>query len=98
MKILPLFKLIPEPQTEEAKQLPGFKWAGADVGRRHQLGGTPTMIKESDYPICPECGQSMTFYGQLDSINDDLIIADCGTIAVFICFDCNEVKAEITSG
>ncbi len=37
----------------------------------------------------------MTFYGQLDSLNDDYIIADCGLIATFICFDCNEVKAEI---
>lgn len=97
MKV-PFFKLIPEPQDDEAKQLPGFQWAGPNVGKRHQLGGIPTRIKESDYPKCPDCGEKMTFYGQFDSINDDIIIADCGTIAVFFCFDCNEVKAEITTG
>jgi hypothetical protein len=39
----------------------------------------------------------MTFYGQLDSINDDIIIADCGMIYVFLCFDCYEVTAKIQS-
>jgi hypothetical protein len=97
MKI-PFFKLIAEPQDDDAKALKPFQWAGPEVGKRHQLGGVPLRIKESDYPKCPDCGKPMTFYGQLDSINDDLIIADCGTIAVFFCFDCNEVKAEITSG
>lgn len=40
----------------------------------------------------------MTFYGQLDSINDDFMIADVGLIYVFFCFDCNEVSAMIDSG
>ncbi len=39
----------------------------------------------------------MSFYGQLDSINDDICIADAGLISVFICFKCNEVKAEIAT-
>jgi len=37
----------------------------------------------------------MTFYAQLDSINDDIMIADVAMIYVFVCFDCNEVKAQI---
>jgi len=40
----------------------------------------------------------MSFYGQLDSINDEFRIADVGLVSVFICFECNEVKAEIASG
>jgi len=98
MKTVPFFKLLPEPQTEEAKSLKSFQWAGEDIGKRHQLGGAPVGITEADFPRCPECGKVMSFYGQFDSINDDYIIADCGTIAVFYCFDCIEVKAVITSG
>jgi hypothetical protein len=98
MKGIPAFKLVPEPLTDEARQLPGFKWAGEDVGKRHQLGGPPARpISDADWPRCPDCGERMSFYGQLDSINDDICIADAGLISVFICFECNEVKAEIAS-
>jgi len=70
MKKIPFFKLLPEPQTEEAQSLKGFQWAGEDIGKRHQLGGAPVGIKEADFPRCPECGKVMSFYGQFDSIND----------------------------
>jgi hypothetical protein len=30
----------------------------------------------------------MTFYGQLDSISDEFILADCGLVYIFVCFDC----------
>jgi hypothetical protein len=39
----------------------------------------------------------MTFYGQLDSINDDICIADCGMVYVFICFECYKSIAIIQS-
>ena len=39
----------------------------------------------------------MTFYGQLDSINDDICIADCGMIYVFICFDCFKAISIVQS-
>ena len=39
----------------------------------------------------------MSFYGQLDSINDDYVLADCGLIYVFVCFSDNEVKALLQS-
>ena len=95
---LPNFNLILKPADEVARQLKPFQWASPEVGTRNKIGGKPFGLQEADYPSCPYCGKKMSFYGQLDSINDDYIIADCGLIAVFICFDCNEVKAEIVSG
>lgn len=95
---LPNFNLILEPADEAARQLKPFQWASPEVGKRNKIGGKPFGLQEADYPKCPYCGKRMSFYGQLDSINDDYIIADCGLITVFICFDCNEVKAEIVSG
>jgi hypothetical protein len=35
----------------------------------------------------------MTFYAQLDSLNDEIVLGDLGMIYVFVCFDCLEVKA-----
>jgi hypothetical protein len=75
-----------------------FKWAGEDIGFRNKIGGKPDNIAENDYPLCDSCKNKMTFYGQLDSISDDFIIADCGMISVFLCFDCLETKSIITSG
>ena len=42
MKTIPPFRLKPEPLNEAAKNLPKFKWAGDNIGTRHQLGGEPT--------------------------------------------------------
>jgi hypothetical protein len=98
MKLIPNFKLVPEPMTDEARRLPGFKWAADDVGKRHQLGGLPARpISDANWPRCPDCDEPMSFYGQLDSINDEFCIADAGLVYIFICFDCNEVKATIDS-
>lgn len=96
-RIIPPFRLKTEPLNDEAKNLSPFKWASADVGNRHQLGGNPSFIQNEDWPHCPNCRQTMSFYGQLDSINDDLSIADCGMIYIFLCFDCNETKSIIQS-
>jgi len=40
----------------------------------------------------------MSFYGQLDSLNDEFCIADTGRICVFLCFSCNEAKATVETG
>ena len=40
----------------------------------------------------------MTFYGQLDSINDDIVIGDCGMVYIFVCLECNEVQSLLQSG
>lgn len=39
----------------------------------------------------------MTFYGQLDSISDAIVLADCGIVYVFICFDDSTAKAVVQS-
>ena len=96
MKVIPPFRLVAEPLSEEATGLLPFKWAGGDVGKRHRLGGRPDGFAEDDYPKCG-CGEKMSFYGQLDSINDDYVLADCGMIFVFVCFDCFETKSVLRS-
>jgi len=96
MKQVPPFKLVPEPLTAAARNLPKFKWAPDEVGTRHRLGGEPEpMIDVGHWPTCPACDERMSFYGQLDSLNDEFCIADVGRICVFLCFACNEVKATI---
>lgn len=86
-----------KPMDEESKKLPKFKWEPHEVGTRHQLGGNPQFIQKERWPKCSSCAETMSFYGQLDSINDDLQIADCGMIYVFLCFDCNETISIIQS-
>jgi hypothetical protein len=95
MKKTPPFKLVMEPMTEEASKLPKYEWADEEMGTRHQLGGEPEYMDVNEYPSCNDCGERMTFYAQLDSVNDEFDIADCGMIYVFICFDCFETKSII---
>ncbi len=95
---IPPFRLRREPLDDEARQLPPFKWAADEVGNRHRLGGLPERdVSPEDWPKCPDCNEPMTFYGQLDSLNDAICIADAGLIYVYVCLDCNEVRAEIDS-
>jgi hypothetical protein len=84
--------------SPEAEQLPGFEWAVAEAGRRHQLGGEPGWLQGDATPVCRECGESMTFYGQLDSINDDIVLADAGLVYVFVCFNAFQAQAIVQSG
>ena len=44
---------------------------GHSNGRQnlHRLGGEPTWIQSPDYPACLDCGQAMTFFLQLDSLD-----------------------------
>ena|SRR5579883_1847219 len=98
MKTIPPFKLKPIAQSAAAAALKPFKLASAVVGTRHQLGGTPQFLQAAEWPSCRSCCSDMSFYGQLDSINDDYCIADCGIVYVFVCFDCNETYSLIQSG
>jgi hypothetical protein len=88
-RTLPAFRLVAEPLDGEAAALAGFAWAGPDVGRRHRLGGRPTHLPPGDHPRCPGCGRTMTFYAQLDSLNDEIVLADAGLLYVFVCFACH---------
>ena len=92
-KEIPPFRLVPEPMTDAAAALPGFQWAGPEIGTRHQLGGEPTWIQQPEHAECDTCHEQMTFYGQLDSINDDFVIGDAGIVYLFVCFDCVKTKA-----
>jgi hypothetical protein len=94
---IPPFRLIPEPLNDEAKKLLPFQWAGNEIGKRHQLGGEPTLIQKTEEIICKSCGNKLTFYAQIDSINDDIILADCGMIFIYVCFDCYVVNSFIQS-
>jgi hypothetical protein len=96
MRQIPAFKLVPEPLNDVATKLPAFKWAGGEVGRRHRLAGEPDFLQENKIPAC-SCGAQMTFYAQLDSINDEFCLADCGMIYVFVCFSCFKTKSILQS-
>jgi hypothetical protein len=48
-------------------------------------------------PQC-DCGRTMQFYGQLDSIGDRFHLADCGIIYVFVCSDCWTTSSVLQSG
>jgi hypothetical protein len=94
---IPPFRLVAEPLTPEAEAAAGFQWAPTGVGTRHRIGGDPDDQPGIHAPACPSCGQSMTFYGQLDSIGDDFALADVGLAVVFVCFDCFEAAARVVS-
>lgn len=94
MKI-PKIKLVPNPETEEAKKAVGYEWNDV-AGTRHQLGGSPEGLNESEYPVCKDCNETMTFYAQIDSIGDDYDLADCMVIHNFVCFACFTVEAILT--
>jgi hypothetical protein len=96
MKKIPPFELILKPMNEKAKKikLPG---KDSEAGNRFKLGGEPDLIQAKQNPICSGCKQEMSFYAQLDSINDDYMIAENGMIYVYYCFDCFEVKALVQS-
>jgi hypothetical protein len=94
MKI-PNIKLIPQPDTEEAKAAVGYKW-NQTADTRHHLGGKPEGLNEADYPTCSDCKKPMTFYAQIDSIGDEFDLADCMVIHNFVCFDCFTVHARLT--
>jgi hypothetical protein len=93
---IPEIPLQVVPTSSEARELVGFKWASPEVGTRHKLGGSPEWLQQPEVPIC-SCGKSMSFYGQLDSIGDDVCLADCGIIYVFVCFGCFETKSVLQS-
>lgn len=88
---VPPFRLDAHPLTPEAAAAAAFDWA------RHRIGGEPDGVAESEYPRCRSCGHPMTFYGQLDSIGDDFVLADAGVVHVFVCFDCFEAAARVAS-
>jgi hypothetical protein len=97
MQLIPQFQLVAQAMSAEAAELEGFEWADPEVGKRHRLGGAPDGLSEDDYPRCSGCGETMSFYGQLDSIGDHVVLADAGVVLVFVCFDCFTATAKVQS-
>lgn len=96
-KRIPTFRLDAHPLTPEAEAAAGFACAESGVGTRHRIGGEPDGRNQGEYPVCPSCRERMTFYGQLDSVGDDIVLADAGVVHVFVCFNCFEAAATIAS-
>ena len=48
---IPKVKLVTQPETDEAKEIVGYKW-NEIAGTRHFLGGKPDGTAESEYPTC----------------------------------------------
>jgi Domain of unknown function (DUF1963) len=91
---IPPYRLVPRPLDELARSKPpGFKWAKPPAGEHHRIGGHPDFIQKEQHPRCPSCENALTFYAQLDSLNDEFVLGDVGMIYVFVCFDCLEVRA-----
>lgn len=73
-----------------------------NLGLRSKLGGEPKWQQGDETPACSDCGEPMTFVGQIDSIEhrgeynphrqdyleQDFMFGDVGIIYVFFCFDC----------
>ena len=93
--LIPEIQLVPHPETPEAARVLGFRWAPGEVGKRHKLGGEPQWIADAQWPSCSQCGTVMTFYGQLDSVGDEVTLADCGMVYVFVCFGCFETASVL---
>src|SRR3954467_3542351 len=92
---IPEFRLEAHPLTPEAEAAAHFEWAAPNIGNRHRIGGEPHGDAES--LRCRSCSEAMSFYGQLDSIGDDIALGDAGLVEVFVCFDCFEAAARIQS-
>jgi len=97
MNTIPEIPLKMMPKSKEAKDVIGFEW-NSDAGRNHKLGGKPDWIQDDETPKCRGCKKSMTFYGQLDCIGDDVSLGDCGMIYVFVCMECLNTQSVLQTG
>lgn len=98
-RAVPAFRLVPEPLTSEVAELVPDPWADPSIGTRHRLAGEPGFFHEVPFPRCRSCGEEMTFYAPVDSLNSrEWDLADAGLIFVFVCFDCFETEAILQSG
>jgi Domain of unknown function (DUF1963) len=95
---IPPFKLELIPLDDEARaNPPGFPYARPPTGQRHRIGGDPDFLQHVEWPRCPQCGEEMSFYAQIDSLNRQFAIADVGMIFVFLCFDDFTASALVQS-
>jgi hypothetical protein len=94
---LPVFRIIAEPMSGNVPDPKDPK----SLGRRSKFGGQPTWEQEDETPTCPQCGKSMAFIAQLDSIGFDqrdtaaepYVFGNVGLIYVFFCFEDGETHS-----
>ncbi len=84
MKIVPEFRLHPEPATEDAKRVLRPPYVAPEVGTRHKLSGVPEGPRVDPFPKCTSCAGEMTVYGLLDGIPGAVDLADAGLVHVFV--------------
>lgn len=97
---VPPVQLIPQPLTMEAEaMLKRPPSVDPSVGTRHRIGGAPDLPSYLDWPSCSSGDGPMTFYAQLDGFPalTEFDLADAGLIYVFVCFDCYEAEALVSS-
>lgn len=76
------------------RQVPHRGSSGRTTRLERGIGCRPDPIQQPlQYPSCPECGEEMNFYAQLDSIYDEFVLGDVGMVYVFVCFYCQEAGA-----
>ena len=92
---IPKIKLVPHPETDDAKSAIGYQWNKV-AGTRHFIGGSPDNLSKDKYPVCKDCHETMTFYAQIDSIGDKYDLADCMVIQNFVCFNCFNIESLLT--
>ena len=94
---IPEYRIEIIPLSDVASEEMGFEWADDCVGKRSKIGGSPKFLQDEFVPACNRCGLPMSFYAQIDSVGDNLVLADAGMVYVFVCFDCFETTSFIQS-
>jgi hypothetical protein len=84
-------KMVPE--STKAQAVVRGNHGYTEAGDGHKLGGTPDWIQSDETPDCPECGEPMDFYGQLDHLGSVESLRDSGMIYVFLCRECYTTAA-----
>ena len=98
---IPPFKLASavEPGSRRPAEVQmGRRGLGGSRDRHaSQVGRGTRLLAGPRDPALPGLQTADDLYGQLDSINDDFCLADCGIIQVFVCFDCYKTTSFIHS-
>ena len=92
---IPEIPLRMAPKSSKAKAIVAGTFGHQEAGDRHKLGGNPDWIQGDETPNCPECSESMEFYGQLDHLGSVESLQDAGMIYVFLCRDCYTTEAVL---
>ena len=91
MKNLPEIRL--RETTQNNQEINNVNLKTLNKIRKHKIGGVPDFIQSSFFPKCPKCNEEMLSYGQLDSVDGEMILGDDGMIYVFVCKHCLKTKS-----